>query len=65
MLHLATDAFPLGFPGSEDESVYLKERIQHGWDLITILATGLEFTYYWKSYDGSPTSRMDRSIIVP
>ena len=65
MLHLVTDTFSLGFPGTAEESAYLEERIQHGWDLITILATGLAFAYYWKSYDGSPTPRMDRPIITP
>jgi len=53
MLHLEADTYPLGFPGTEAETVYLQDRIQHGWDLVSILAAGITYRYYWTKSDAS------------
>lgn len=61
MVSLCVDTHPLGFPGSGEEQPYLQDRLQHGYDLVAVLAAGLTFLYYWKVYDGSTTPRVDRS----
>ena len=53
MLLLVTDTHPLGFPGTEEETKYLQERLQQGYDLVGVLVAGLTFVYYWRIYNGA------------
>ncbi len=62
MLYLEADAYPLGFPGTEAETTYLQDRIRHGWDLVSILAAGITYRYYWRKYDGS-TNPVAKNVI--
>ena len=55
MLLLVTDTYTLGFPGTAAETQYLQERLQHGYDLVAVLAAGLTFIYYWKTYNAATT----------
>ena len=55
MLLLTTHFHPLGFPGTAAEAIYLQEQTQHGYDLISVLATKNVIIYYWKTYDAATT----------
>ncbi len=55
MLLLTTDVHPLSFPGTTAEAMYLQEQTQHGYDLISVLATKHMVIYYWKTYNATTT----------
>ena len=61
MLLLTTHFHPLGFPGTAAEATYLQEQTQHGYDLISVLATTNVIIYYWKTYNAATTYALENA----